>query len=74
MLLAFDPSFRLLVIHGCSDLVTPYAVSRYVLDQLPADVASRAQLKVHRGGHMLYLTTARGNAMTEDARAFYQRQ
>ena len=73
VLLAFDPSFRLLVIHGRSDLVTPYGVSRYVLDQLPPDVSGRAQLKVHRGGHMLYFDDRTRKAMTEDAKAFYRR-
>ena len=34
-LLALKPSFRLLVAHGRTDLVTPYGVSRYVLDHLP---------------------------------------
>ena len=36
-LLALEPSFRLLVAHGRSDLVTPHGVSRYVLDLDPAD-------------------------------------
>jgi carboxypeptidase C (cathepsin A) len=73
VLLAFDPSFRLLVIHGRSDLVTPYGVSRYVIDQLPPDTADRAQLKVYRGGHMLYMDDGPRKTMTEDARAFYKR-
>jgi hypothetical protein len=60
--------------HGRSDLVTPYAVSRYLLDYLPPDTASRRQLKVYRGGHMLYLDDGPRRAMTEDARAFYRRQ
>jgi carboxypeptidase C (cathepsin A) len=73
VLLAFDPSFRLLVIHGRSDLVTPYGVSRYVLDQLPGETAGRVQLKVYRGGHMLYLDNRPRAAMTEDAQAFFRR-
>ena len=73
VLLAFDPSFHLLVMHGRSDLVTPYAVSRYVLDRLPPDTADRTQLKVYRGGHMLYLDDASRKAMTADAKAFYRR-
>jgi carboxypeptidase C (cathepsin A) len=73
VLLAFDPSFRLMVIHGRSDLVTPYGVSRYVLDQLPPNVSDRVQLKVHRGGHMLYFDDGVRKAMTEDAEGFYQR-
>jgi carboxypeptidase C (cathepsin A) len=74
VLLAFDPAFRLLVIHGRSDLVTPYGVSRYVLDWLPRHSADRAQLKVYRGGHMLYFEDGPRKAMTNDARAFYRRQ
>src|SRR5262249_55136351 len=34
-LLAMTPSFRLMVAHGYSDMVTPYAATRYVLDHLP---------------------------------------
>ena len=34
-LLSLLPSFRLLIAHGYSDMVTPYAVSRYMLDHLP---------------------------------------
>jgi carboxypeptidase C (cathepsin A) len=74
VLLSFDPSFRLLVIHGRSDLVTPYGVSRYVLDHLPPETAARTTLKVYRGGHMLYLDDKVRQAMTEDARAFYRQQ
>lgn len=74
VLLSFDPTFRLLVIHGRSDLVTPYGVSRYVLDHLPRETASRAQLKVYRGGHMLYLDDGARKAMTEDAKAFYEKR
>ena len=53
-------------------MVTPYAVSRYVLDHLP-DFAnpSRAQLKVYRGGHMFYIDASRRD-FTTDARAFYK--
>jgi carboxypeptidase C (cathepsin A) len=72
VLLAFDPTFRLLIIHGRSDMVTPYGVSRYVLDHLPPDTASRTRLAVHRGGHMLYFDDASRKAMTEDAKALYQ--
>jgi carboxypeptidase C (cathepsin A) len=73
VLLALDPSFRLLVAHGRTDLVTPYGVSRYVLDHLP-DVGSpeRAQLKLYRGGHMFYFDRDMRHAFTADAKAFYQ--
>jgi carboxypeptidase C (cathepsin A) len=72
-LLALTPSFRLLIAHGYSDMVTPYAGSRYVLDHLPAlSDPTRAQLKLYRGGHMLYLDPASRHAFTADAKAFYQ--
>jgi carboxypeptidase C (cathepsin A) len=72
-LLSLTPSFRLLVAHGYSDMVTPFGMSRYVLDHLPpmAD-PSRVQLKLYRGGHMLYLDPASRHAFSTDAKAFYQ--
>jgi carboxypeptidase C (cathepsin A) len=72
MLFSLDPAFRLLVAHGYSDLVTPYSVSRYLLDQLPDfPNPSRAQLKVYRGGHMFYTDDASRTSFTNDARSFY---
>ncbi len=42
--------FRLLIAHGLSDMVTPYSMTRYVLDHLPpTDPAGRTQLKLYRG-------------------------
>jgi carboxypeptidase C (cathepsin A) len=73
VLLAFSPSFRLLVAHGLSDMVTPYAMSRYALEHLPPiDPPGRVALKVYRGGHMLYLDQASRKAFTKDAEAFYR--
>ncbi len=72
-LMALTPSFRLLVAHGYSDMVTPYAASRYVLDHLPqTDDPTRAQLRLYRGGHMLYLDPDSRHAFSADAKAFYQ--
>jgi hypothetical protein len=53
-------------------MVTPYAVSRYVLDHLP-DMGhpARAQLRTYRGGHMFYLDIASRRAFSADAKAFY---
>jgi carboxypeptidase C (cathepsin A) len=70
VLLAFTPSFRLLIAHGYSDMVTPYAVSRYLLDHFPP-FGGRATLKLYRGGHMFYLDPASRKAFTADARALY---
>ena len=70
VLLAFTPSFRLLIAHGYSDMVTPYAVSRYLLDHLPP-FGGRATLKLYRGGHMFYLDPASRKAFTADSHALY---
>ena len=56
VLLSYTPSFRLLVAHGYSDMVTPFAMTRYVLDHLPPlGPPGRVEFKLYRGGHMLYL-------------------
>ena len=74
-LLALNPSFRLLVAHGYSDMVTPYAASRYVLDHLPPlGDPSRTRLALYRGGHMFYIDGKSRDAFSADARAFYQAQ
>jgi len=74
-LLALSPSFRLLVAHGYSDMVTPYAVSRYVLDHLPPlGDPSRTRLTLYRGGHMFYIDAGSRAAFSADARGFYQAQ
>jgi carboxypeptidase C (cathepsin A) len=70
VLLALTPSFRLVIAHGYSDMTTPYAVSRYVLDHLPP-FEGRASLKLYRGGHMFYLDPDSRKAFTNDARAIY---
>ena len=70
VLLALTPSFRLLIAHGYSDMVTPYAVSRYVLNHLPS-FEGRTALKLYRGGHMFYLDPDSRKAFTADARAMY---
>ena len=72
VLLALTPSFRLMVAHGYSDMVTPYAESRYVLQHLPHfDGEERAELKLYRGGHMFYLDPASRKSFTADARTVY---
>jgi carboxypeptidase C (cathepsin A) len=71
-LLAITPSFRLMIAHGYSDMVTPYAVSRYVLNHLPSSIdGERAELRLYRGGHMFYTDPQSRKAFTTDARAVY---
>ncbi|HEY1361759.1 MAG TPA: carboxypeptidase [Xanthobacteraceae bacterium] len=72
-LLSLIPSFRLLIAHGYSDMVTPYAMTRYVLDHLPPiGDPSRARLVLHRGGHMFYIDPQSRKSFSAEARAFYQ--
>ncbi len=71
-LLALTPSFRLMIAHGYSDMVTPYSDSRYVLNHIPASVdGERAELRLYRGGHMFYVDPASRKAFTADARTMY---
>ncbi len=51
--LALDERFRVLVVHGTSDLVTPYFASELLLRQLP-DFGGRVTRDAFRGGHMFY--------------------
>jgi carboxypeptidase C (cathepsin A) len=72
-LLAFSPSFRLMIAHGTSDMVTPYGMTRYVLDHIPPiGTPNRAQLKLYRGGHMFYIDPQWRKAFSTDAAAFYR--
>jgi carboxypeptidase C (cathepsin A) len=71
-LLSLSPSFHLLVADGLTDLVTPYATNRYVLDHLPQiGAAGRVQQKLYHAGHMIYLTEAARLAFTNDVAGFY---
>ncbi|RUM27414.1 carboxypeptidase [Rhizobium vallis] len=71
-LLASNSAFHLLIAHGYSDLVTPYSVSRYVVDHLPPSLAGgRVRLELYRGGHMFYTKADQRAAFTADAKAFY---
>ena len=73
VLLSFDSSFRLLIGHGVSDLVTPFAATQYVIDHMPAlPPAGRVQLKLYPGGHMVYLDPASRKAFSADAAKFYR--
>ena len=73
VLLAFSPSFKLLIAHGVADMVTPHSATRYVLDHLPPlDPPGRVQLKLYRGGHMIYMDPVSRKAFTTDAAAFFK--
>ena len=68
--LALDPSARVLVAHGLTDLVTPYFASKLLLDGVPETAPpGRLQLRVYGGGHMFYGRDASRAALREDAAA-----
>lgn len=74
-LLSTIPSFKLMVAHGYSDILTPYGTSQYALNHLPPDLArDRTSLKVYRGGHMFYTRDEERQRIFEDARMFYEGQ
>lgn len=50
--MALDEEFRLLVVHGTADLVTPYFASTLLLRQIP--FGDRIVQENYRGGHMFY--------------------
>ena len=53
-------------------MVTPYAVSRYVLNHMPPNVeGERTELKLYRGGHMLIRIPQLRKAFATDARTMY---
>ncbi|HEX2216736.1 MAG TPA: carboxypeptidase, partial [Xanthobacteraceae bacterium] len=72
-LLALNPNLKLLIAHGRSDIVTPYSVTRYVLDHLPPlGRRDRTVLKLYKGGHMFYFDGDARAAVSKDAHAFYR--
>lgn len=69
--LALDPGLRVLVVHGYTDLVTPYFGSTLLLRQLPAETAPRVATATYRGGHMFYTRPDSRRAFRADAAALY---
>jgi len=71
--LGLDPNMRVLVVHGLTDIVTPYFETKMVLDQIP-DIGApgRLQFKVYAGGHMFYSQDASRRQFRDDARGIYK--
>lgn len=73
--LALNRDLDVLVAHGRSDLVTPYSVTRYLIDHLPwLGPEPRVALNLYKGGHMFYFDASARTAFTADAAVFYRRQ
>lgn len=72
--LALDGALRVLVVHGYTDLVTPYFASKLLLDQMPAyGGGDRLKLAVYPGGHMFYSRSDSRRAFHADAADLYAR-
>jgi len=70
--MALDPTIRVLVAHGLTDVVTPYFESQLLIDQLPPlGPAGRIQLATYPGGHMFYSRAASRRAFLRDVEALY---
>jgi carboxypeptidase C (cathepsin A) len=67
-----NPALRIFIAHGYTDLVTPYSMSRYLIDQLrPIEGAAPISLHVYRGGHMMYLRPLSQGELSADTQRFY---
>jgi carboxypeptidase C (cathepsin A) len=66
------PALRVMIAAGYADLVTPFAVSRYLIDQMEiVEGAAPVEMRVYRGGHMMYLRAPSRSALAADARAMF---
>ncbi|MCG6121396.1 MAG: peptidase S10 [Microvirga sp.] len=68
--MALDGDFRLLVVHGYTDLVTPYFESALILRQI-RDFQGRVRLENYPGGHMFYTRDESRRAFRDDAARLY---
>ncbi|HUZ72592.1 MAG TPA: septum formation initiator [Stellaceae bacterium] len=69
--LALEPRLRVMIAHGVTDLQTPFMMSRYIKDQMPAPLGNRIAVKLYAGGHMLYLHESSRHQLYVDAKSFY---
>ena len=72
---ALNPHLQILIVHGYTDLITPYLTSLYLVQQLPTlpDTAP-IRTRVYEGGHMMYLRLDSRRALKRDAAELYVQQ
>jgi len=72
--LAQNSDLKVLVVHGAYDTVTPYFMSRFVLEQATRAKGARERLffGTYEGGHMFYLRTGSRAEFARDVRGFYE--
>ncbi len=67
-----NPALKIFIAHGYTDLVTPFAMSRYAVSQLrPIEGAAPIEIRVYRGGHMMYLRPSSRAQLSNGARSIY---
>lgn len=72
--LALDGTLEVAVVHGPTDLITPYFRSKLLLDQFPPiGRADRLQLIAYPGGHMFYAREASRRQFRRDIAAMVGR-
>ncbi|MBP2227079.1 carboxypeptidase C (cathepsin A) [Azospirillum agricola] len=72
--LTLQPSLRVLIAHGRTDLITPYMASRWMAArlELPPGERDRVRVTVHEGGHMMYTRASGRASLAADARALIE--
>ena len=64
---------KILIAHGYTDLVTPFGTSKFLVGQMrPIAGATPIDVRVYRGGHMMYLRPSSRAELSHDARGIYQ--
>ena len=70
---SLNPAMGILIVNGETDLVTPYMVSRYLLNQISSIAGAKpVRSAVLEGGHMMYLRPDGRRALRELAAELYQ--
>ena len=71
---ATNPSLEVMIASGYTDLITPYLVPTFVVNQFaPLEGATPITIENYAGGHMLYLRPDSRQALKDDAAALYGR-
>lgn len=68
-----QPAIRIVVASGYTDLVTPFATARYMVDTLrPLAGAAPIEVRNYPGGHMMYLREKSRRALAADVEAMFR--
>ncbi|AWK86677.1 S10 family peptidase [Azospirillum thermophilum] len=72
--MTLQPSMRVVIAHGRTDLITPYMASRWIANrlELPEGQGDRIRVTVHEGGHMMYTRPEGRAGLAADARALVE--